>query len=312
MEVNIIFMGTPEFAVPSLAMLSASDNNLVGIVTQPDRPKGRGKHLHAPPVKLLALQHGLPLVQPEKIKEENFIQWVKTINPDLMVVVAFGQILPPKLLRIPPYGCINLHASLLPNYRGAAPINWALINGETRTGVTTILMNEWMDAGDILLQRETDIAPEDDALTLSHHLSILGAKLLFETISQLKRGMLHPLPQDHSKASYAPLLKKEDGHIDWKKEAKIIHHQIRGTFPWPGGFTTWENKFLKILKSKVIDEETKEQPGTVSQVSLEGIKVATGKGYLVLTELQLQDRKKMSAAEFIRGHHLEKGMKLGY
>jgi len=260
----------------------------------------------------LALQHGLPLVQPEKIKEENFIQWVKTINPDLMVVVAFGQILPPKLLRIPSYGCINLHASLLPNYRGAAPINWALINGETRTGVTTILMNEWMDAGDILLQRETDIAPEDDALTLSHHLSILGAKLLFETISQLKRGMLHPLPQDHSKASYAPLLKKEDGHIDWKKEAKIIHHQIRGTFPWPGGFTTWENKFLKILKSKVIDEETKEQPGTVSQVSLEGIKVATGKGYLVLTELQLQDRKKMSAAEFIRGHHLEKGMKLGY
>ena len=309
---NIIFMGTPEFAVPSLAMLSASDNNLVGIVTQPDRPKGRGKHLHAPPVKLLALQHGLPLVQPEKIKEENFIQWVKTINPDLMVVVAFGQILPPKLLRIPPYGCINLHASLLPNYRGAAPINWALINGETRTGVTTILMNEWMDAGDILLQRETDIAPEDDALTLSHHLSILGAKLLFETISQLKRGMLHPLPQDHSKASYAPLLKKEDGHIDWKKEAKIIHHQIRGTFPWPGGFTTWENKFLKIFKSKVIDEEMKEQPGTVSQVSLEGIKVATGKGYLVLTELQLQDRKKMSAAEFIRGHHLEKGMKLGY
>jgi len=310
--VNIIFMGTPEFAVPSLAMLSASDNNLVGIVTQPDRPKGRGKHLHAPPVKQLALQHGLPLVQPEKIKEENFIQWVKTINPDLMVVVAFGQILPPKLLRIPSYGCINLHASLLPNYRGAAPINWALINGETRTGVTTILMNEWMDAGDILLQRETDIALEDDALTLSHHLSILGAKLLFETISQLKRGMLHPLPQDHSKASYAPLLKKEDGHIDWKKEAKIIHHQIRGTFPWPGGFTTWENKFLKILKSKVIDEETKEQPGTVSQVSLEGIKVATGKGYLVLTELQLQDRKKMSAAEFIRGHHLEKGMKLGY
>ena len=309
---NIIFMGTPEFAVPSLAMLSASDNNLVGIVTQPDRPKGRGKHLHAPPVKLLALQHGLPLVQPEKIKEENFIQWVKTINPDLMVVVAFGQILPPKLLRIPSYGCINLHASLLPNYRGAAPINWALINGETRTGVTTILMNEWMDAGDILLQRETDIAPEDDALTLSHHLSILGAKLLFETISQLKRGMLHPLPQDHSKASYAPLLKKEDGHIDWKKEAKIIHHQIRGTFPWPGGFTTWENKFLKIFKSKVIDEEMKEQPGTVSQVSLEGIKVATGKGYLVLTELQLQDRKKMSAAEFIRGHHLEKGMKLGY
>lgn len=312
MEVNIIFMGTPEFAVPSLAMLSASDNNLVGIVTQPDRPKGRGKHLHAPPVKLLALQHGLPLVQPEKIKEENFIQWVKTINPDLMVVVAFGQILPPKLLRIPSYGCINLHASLLPNYRGAAPINWALINGETRTGVTTILMNEWMDAGDILLQRETDIAPEDDALTLSHHLSILGAKLLFETISQLKRGLLHPLPQDHSKASYAPLLKKEDGHIDWKKEAKIIHHQIRGTFPWPGGFTTWENKFLKIFKSKVIDEEMKEQPGTVSQVSLEGIKVATGKGYLVLTELQLQDRKKMSAAEFIRGHHLEKGMKLGY
>jgi len=307
---NIIFMGTPEFAIPSLAMLAASDNNILGVVTQPDRPRGRGKKLHPPPIKTLAQQHGLSVIQPVGVKEENFIKSLKGQNPDLIVVVAFGQILPPKILRIPHHGCINLHASLLPAHRGAAPINWALIKGEETTGVTTIFINEWMDTGDILLKKEIEIEKTDDALSLSHRLSTLGAKLLLETIRQLKKGDLSSTPQDHSKASYAPALKKEDGNIEWKMEAQAIHNQIRGTVPWPGTATNLDNKLLKILKSKVIEEENQEPPGKISQVSPEGIKVATGKSYLLLTEVQLQDRKRMKAAEFVRGHPIPIGTML--
>ena len=299
---NIIFMGTPDFAIPSLSRLIASDNNILGVVTQPDRPRGRSKKLQPPSVKTLALQHGLPVLQPEKVKEDNFIQWLKSQNPDLIVVVAFGQILPPKILNIPSSGCINLHASLLPDYRGAAPINWVLINGEKKTGVTTIFMNEWMDTGDIFLQREINIEQEDDALTLSQRLSTLGSKLLLETIIQLKKGILTPIPQNHSKASYAPSLKKEDGRIDWSKSAQAIHNQIRGTLPWPGTFANLKNKLLKIFKSKVVECESQDTPGKISQVNPEGINVATGKGYLLLTEVQLQDRRRMEVAEFIKGN----------
>lgn len=307
---NIIFMGTPEFAIPSLAMLAASDNNILGVVTQPDRPRGRGKKLHPPPIKTLAQQHGLPVIQTVGVKEENFIQSLKGQNPDLIVVVAFGQILPPKILRVPHHGCINLHASLLPAHRGAAPINWALIKGEETTGVTTIFINEWMDTGDILLKKEIEIEKTDDALSLSHRLSTLGAKLLLETIRELKNGALSSTPQDHSKASYAPALKKEDGNIEWKMEAQAIHNQIRGTVPWPGTATNLDNKLLKIFKSTVIEEENQEPPGKISQVSPEGIKVATGKCYLLLTEVQLQDRKRMKAAEFVRGHPIPIGTML--
>ena len=304
---NIIFMGTPDFAIPSLAILAASDNNILGVVTQPDRPRGRGKKLYSPPIKTLAQQHGLPVIQPVSVKDNNFIHWLKGQHPDFIVVVAFGQILPPKILRAPHHGCINLHASLLPAYRGAAPINWALINGEEITGVTTILMNEWIDTGDILLKKETEIEKTDDALSLSHRLSTLGAKLLLETISQLKKGTLNSTPQDHSNASYAPPLKKEDGKIEWEMEAQGIYNQIRGTLPWPGAITNLDNRLFKILKSKVIEEENQEPPGKISQVSPAGIKVATGKGYLLLTEVQLQDRKRMKAAEFVRGHPIPIG-----
>ena len=303
-------MGTPDFAIPSLAMLTASDNTILGVITQPDRPKGRGMKPQPSPVKTLALQHGLPLLQPEKVKEENFIQWLKVKNPDLIAVVAFGQILPPKILSIPLHRCINLHASLLPKYRGAAPINWALINGEETTGVTTIFMNEWMDTGDILLKRETKIEQKDDALTLSHRLSTLGAKLLLETINQLKKGTLTPIPQNHSKATYAPVLKKEDGYIEWTRDAQAIHNQIRGTVPWPGAFTKMKNKLLKIFKSEGIEDERHETPGVISQVSAEGIKVATSKGYLLLTEIQLQDRRRMKVAEFVRGNPIPIGTAL--
>lgn len=307
---NIIFMGTPDFAIPSLSMLIASDNNILGVVTQPDRPRGRSKKLQPPPVKTLALQHGLPLLQPEKVKEDNFIQWLKSQNPDLIVAVAYGQLLPPKILNIPSSGCINLHASLLPDYRGAAPINWALMNGEKKTGVTTILMNEWMDAGDIFLQRETTIEQEDDALTLSQRLSTLGAKLLLETIGQLKKGILSPIPQNHSKASYAPALKKEDGRINWGNNAWSIHNRIRGTLPWPGAFTNLESKHLKIFKSEVVECASKDSPGTISQISPDGIQVATGNGYLLLTDIQLQDRRRLSVAEFIKGNPVPVGTML--
>jgi methionyl-tRNA formyltransferase len=307
---NIIFMGTPDFAIPSLAMLAASNNNILGVVTQPDRPRGRGKKLHSPPIKTLAQQNGLPVIQPVSVKENNFIHWLKGQHPDFIVVVAFGQILPPKILRVPHHGCINLHASLLPAYRGAAPINWALINGEETTGVTTILMNEWIDTGDILLKKETEIGKTDDALSLSHRLSTLGAKLLLETISQLKKGTLNSTPQDHSKASYAPALKKEDGKIEWAMKAQTIHNQIRGTVPWPGATTNLDNKLLKIFNSRVIEEENQDPPGKISQLSSEGIKVATGKGYLLLTEVQLQGRKRMKATEFMRGHPIPIGTML--
>ena len=308
---NIIFMGTPDFAIPSLTLLLASDNTLAGIVTQPDRPRGRGKQLQPPPVKVLAQQHGLPIIQPEKVKEEDCIQWLKAQHPDLIVVVAFGQILPPKILRLPAHGCINLHASLLPCYRGAAPINRTIMNGDTTTGVTTMFMNEWMDTGDILLQRETDIEPDEDAPALRNRMATLGAKLLLETIHLLKRGELTALPQYHSKASYAPPLKKEDGRIDWQRSARDIQNQIRGTLPWPGAFTKVGNKLLKIFKSEMGNGTKQHSPGTVTDVSSCGITVETGSGYLLITEVQLQDRKRMTVAEFVKGNPIPVGTQLG-
>jgi len=304
-------MGTPEFAIPSLSLLLASDNNIAGVVTQPDRPKGRGKKLTSPPVKKVAQQHGLPLVQPDTVKEEPFTHWLKMQHPDLIVVVAFGQILPPRILRIPAHGCINLHASLLPRYRGAAPINWPIINGDETTGVTTMFMNEWMDTGDIILQRETKIEPPDDALTVSNRLAALGAKLLLETINRLKTGTITSRPQDHAKSSYAPPLKKEDGVIDWTRNARDIHNQIRGTLPWPGSFTRFDNKLLKIFRAALADAPLQQPPGTIAEVSPDGITVATGNGYLLLTEVQLENRRKMTAAEFVKGNALPAGTRLG-
>ena len=304
-------MGTPDFAIPSLTLLLASDNTLAGVVTQPDRPRGRGKQLQPPPVKVLAQQHGLPIIQPEKVKEEDCLQWLKAQRPDFIVVVAFGQILPPRILRLPPRGCINLHASLLPSYRGAAPINRTIMNGDTKTGVTTMFMNEWMDTGDILIQRETDIEPDEDAPALRNRLATLGAKLLLETIHLLKRRELPSLPQDHSKASYAPPLKKEDGKINWQRSAQEIQNQIRGTLPWPGAFTKVGNKLLKIFKSGMGEGTPQGPPGTVTDVSTSGITVATGNGHLLITEVQLQDRKRMAVAEFVKGNPIPTGTQLG-
>ena len=308
---KIVFMGTPDFALPSLTALIQSDNTLCGVVTQPDRLRGRGKKLTPPPVKSLAGQHGIPVLQPEKVRAEECVRWLQDRAPDLIVVVAFGQILPAAVLTIPARSCINLHASLLPRYRGASPINRAIISGDETTGITTMLMNEGMDTGDILLQQEVPIAADDDALSLGRRLSDTGASLLLQTVSRLERNMLHPQPQNDSLASYAPPLKKEDGLIDWTGTARDIHNLIRGTVPWPGAFTHLAHKRFKILKSAISEGSDQLPPGTVARAGPEGIQVVTGRGCLTLTEVQMENRSAMKAGEFLSGHALPAGTRLG-
>jgi methionyl-tRNA formyltransferase len=304
-------MGTPDFALPSLTALIRSGHALCGVVTQPDRVRGRGRTLTPPPVKTLAVAHGIPVLQPVKVREEDCLRWLKERAPDLIAVVAFGQILPAAVLAVPARGCINLHASLLPRYRGASPIHRAIISGDETTGITTMLMNEGMDTGDILLQQDVPIDAGDDALSLGRLLSDAGASLLLRTISQLERNLLHPHPQDDSRASYAPPLKKEDGLIDWTMSAREIHNLIRGTVPWPGAFTHLAHKRLKILKSAISAGCDGLPPGSVARAGPEGIQVVTGSGCLVLTVVQLENRGTMKAGEFVSGHPLPAGTRLG-
>ncbi|MFH2012741.1 MAG: methionyl-tRNA formyltransferase [Pseudomonadota bacterium] len=300
---KIVFMGTPDFAVPALDLLIKEGENIVGVVTMPDRPKGRGRKLKAPPVKETAERHKVNVYQPEKVRDDLFISKLKELNPDVIVVVAFGQILSKEILKFPQFGCINLHASLLPKYRGAAPINWVIINGEKLTGVTTILMDEGLDTGDILLQKEVEIEEDDTAESLHDKLAKTGANLLLETLDRLIEGNIKPVPQDNSKATIAPMLKKRDGLIDWGKRAKEISNIIRALTPWPGAFTHLRDKTLKILNGIAIEEDSKENtPGVVTDIDKKWIKVSTGNGALLITEIQLQGHKKMGVAEFLRGH----------
>lgn len=307
---KIVFMGTPDFALPSLTALIQSDHSLCGVVTQPDRLSGRGKKLTPPPVKIRAVEHGIPVLQPGKVRDEACVRWLQDRAPDLIVVVAFGQILPPSVLGIPAHRCINLHASLLPRYRGASPINRAIIIGDVTTGITTMLMDAGMDTGDILLQQEVPIAADDDAVSLGKRLSDVGASLLVETLSRLERGVLTPQPQNGSLATYAPPLKKDDGVIDWTKTARDIYNLVRGAVPWPGAFTHLERKRLKILKSAIVEESAALPPGTVVRTGPEGIRVATGGGCLALTAVQLENRSAMQAGDFVRGHPLPAGTRL--
>ncbi len=302
-------MGTPEFALPSLRALIEKEK-VVAVVTQPDRPKGRGKVLTPPPVKELAVAHGIPVLQPHSLRDGKTVAEIGSYRPDLIVVVSYGKILPKTILEIPPYGCINVHASLLPKYRGAAPINWALINGEEETGVTIMQMDEGMDTGDILLQRAIPIEEDDDVETLSRRLSLLGAELLVEAIDLLKEGRLSPVPQDGAKATYAPLLKKEDGLIPWTWDAWKIKDFVRGMNPWPGAYTFWKGKRLKILKGVPLNDGEGE-PGEVIRVSREGIDVATGKGVFRVQRLQPEGKKEMKASEFIQGYRIHEGERFG-
>lgn len=304
---SIVFMGTPDFAVPSLKALAESGDRVKLVVTQPDRPRGRGRTPFPPPVKTAAVDLGIPIVQPEKIRDPGFIESVKKQSPDFICVVAFGRILPGDILSIPKGGCINVHASLLPEYRGAGPINRAIIDGRTRTGVTTMLMDEGMDTGDILLARELPIGPEQTAGELSEVLAREGAQLLVETIAGLKRGDITPVPQNDADASTAPMLKKTDGRIDWSHPASRIENLVRGVTPWPGAYTVLDGETLKIFRLKEAGGESDAAPGTVILACPDGLFVATGEGVVLIEELQCPGKRRMEVREYLCGRDIPEG-----
>jgi methionyl-tRNA formyltransferase len=312
---KILFMGTPTFAAPSLTKLVESRYNVVAVFSQPDRPVGRSHTLTPPPVKQVALKHHLPVYSPQKIRTDEIRETITQLGPDIIVVVAFGKILPPWMIEIPRYGALNVHASLLPGYRGAAPIQWAVANGETLTGVTTIQMDAGLDTGDILLQREVAISPEDNAQTLHDKLSGLGADLLMESLDGIREGSLHPREQDHSRSTLAPMLKKEDGKLDWGWPANRIHNYVRGLNPWPGTFTTFRGGYLRIWKTEMSREarevNLKFPPGTLIHRPHSALQVQTGEGaHLVLLEVQPAGHRHMSGIDFLNGFRITAGERL--
>ncbi|MBN1880591.1 MAG: methionyl-tRNA formyltransferase [Deltaproteobacteria bacterium] len=304
-------MGTPDFAVPSLVALAESNDVVRLVVTQPDRPRGRGRKALPPPVKTASLDLGIPIAQPENIRDPEFMETLKGESPDFICVVAFGRILPGDILSIPKGGSINVHASLLPEYRGAGPINRAIIDGKTRTGVTTMLMDEGMDTGDILLFREVPIDTEQTAGELSDVLSRVGATLLVETILGLKRGDITPVPQNDADASYAPMLKKTDGGIDWSSPAPRIESLVRGVTPWPGAYTTYNGEVLKVFCLRDAEGNTDAAPGTVVSSGPDGIVVATGRGTVLICELQCPGKRRMNVREYLCGRDIPEGAVFG-
>lgn len=300
-------MGTPNFAVPSLDLLYQEDYEVGLVVTQPDRPKGRGRKLVPPPVKVKALALNLTVLQPSTLKSDDFADQIKNLQPDFFVVVAFGHILSGKILQLPKFGAINIHASLLPKYRGPAPIQWAIINAEPYTGVTTMFMDQSMDTGNILLTKKEPILPEDTAATLHDRLANAAAELLIKTLKDFAAHKIKSMPQDHSQATYAPLLKKQDGHINWQRPAEKLEAFIRGMTPWPGAFSFHNEKRLKIIKAAPISEGVSEVPGTILKTFPDELRVATGKGALSILEIQGPSGKRLGIAEFLRGYRLPAG-----
>ena len=307
---RVVFFGTPDFAVPSLRALLAGIDSVVGVVCQPDKPAGRGQRSTAPPVKQLALQAGVAVLQPEKLRTPEFTDALRQWRPDLIVVAAYGRFLPKSVLDSPPYGCINVHASLLPKYRGAAPIQWAILRGEERTGVTIMQVNERMDAGDILLQRETPIGSDETYGELQTRLAELGAAALLEALVHLHAGTLHAQPQREADMSLAPMIQKDDGRIDWTQPALSIARMVRAFNPWPSAFTHLAGKLLKIHRAHVGTATGTASAGTIVAID-QGISVAAGRDIVVITELQLEGRKRLTAAEFARGGHIATGTVLG-
>jgi len=311
---KVVFMGTPSFAVPTLEALLESEFPVVGVVTQPDRPRGRGNAVSASPVKELAQVHGLPILQPEKMKQPEFLKALEQWKPDVIVVTAFGRILPKIILDLPPRGCVNVHASLLPCYRGAAPIQWAIINGESETGITTMLMDEGMDTGAILLQKPVAIDPHETSGELAVRLASVGGSLLIETLRGWKSQEITPIVQDGTKATMAPLLKKEDGILPWDRNATELGNRIRGLSPWPGAYTFCQQERLTIWKGvPLVDHPDAssgdESPGTIVKVEKDNLLVMTGHGLLSVTELQPANRKRLSVAQFLSGYRITPGMK---
>lgn len=308
-------MGTPEFAVPSLKALVEAGFNIVSVATQPERPRGRGLKVKPSPVKQAALEHGLDVIEPEKLRDRKFIGSLEALAPDVIVVVAYGKILPREMLEVPGLGCVNLHASILPRYRGAAPINWAIIKGEKKTGVTTMLMDEGMDTGPVLLTEEVTIGGAETAGELFEKLAEVGAALLVKTIGLLEDKKIKPVAQDEASATYAPMLKKSDGRIDWEKGAGEIGNLVRGLYPWPGVHTCWKGKLLKIHGGRALTgteaatppaPPDAQRPGTVVETSAEGIRVKCGSGIFEITELQMEGKRRMSAGDFLKGYKLGK------
>ncbi len=311
-------MGTPEFAVPTLEALAKAGHAIRGVFTQPDQPAGRGGQVTAPPVRRAAVALGLPVHQPEKIRPPEVLELLKSLAPEAIVVVGYGKILPQHILDLPRFGCINLHASLLPKYRGAAPIQWAIIRGETITGVTTMKMDAGLDTGDILLARETPIAPEEDAISLGRRLSEMGAPLMLETLEGLERGTLASTPQDHAQATQAPMLKKEDGRIDWTLPARHIANRVRGLLPWPGAFTTFRDSLLHIWKARpqsnaecgVRSADSSIPVPQAGMLWVEGRRLLAvcGDGtVLELLEVQMEGRRRLPAADFLNGARVHSG-----
>jgi methionyl-tRNA formyltransferase len=306
---RLIFLGTPSFAVPTLEAV-AEKHEVISVVTQPDRPKGRGQALAASAVKQAAMRLGLPFYQPERIRRPEAQAHLAVLAPEIMIVVGYGQMIPQSVIDIAPRGIVNVHASLLPKYRGAAPIQWAIVNGETRTGVTTMQINAGLDTGDILLDRETEIGPEETALELGERLAVMGAELLIETLDGLAGGAITPRRQDDGLVSHAPILKKEDGAISWNMMASAIHNRIRGLLPWPGAHTRFRGQLLHIWRARMESDRTALAAGRV--LAGPGFRVGCGDGgVLELLEVQLEGRKRMSGEAFANGQRLGENEILG-
>lgn len=307
---RVIFMGTPDFAVPSLEAL-LTKHEVVLVVTQPDKPKGRGKKMVPTPVKACALEHGIPVLQPEKVKEPEFVEQLRSYEPDLIAVTAFGQILSEPILEMPKYGCINVHGSLLPKYRGAAPMQWSIINGEKVTGITTMYMAKGLDSGDMLLKAEVEITDEDTFATIHDKMAVTGANLLLDTLDQLEAGTLERIPQDHDAATYAPMITKETGHIDWSKNRQDIINLIRGLNPVPAAYTIYEEEVLKIFGAAFSDVQADSAAnGEIVAVVKKGFVVKCGDGCLLITEVQARGGKRMMTDAYLRGHAMKEGILL--
>ena len=304
-------MGTPPFAVPALKALHDNDHDIATVVTQPDRPRGRGRKISPPAVKAAALDLGYRVQQPASIKTTEFSDSIAQQKPDLLIVIAFGKILPENLLALPRLGTINVHASLLPKYRGPAPIQWAVINGEKETGVCTQMMEKELDTGDLLLSVRETIKPDDTAGDLHDRLAVKGATVLIETLRGLKDKIIQPVSQDHSLATYAPMLTKDDGLINWNKPAKSLECFIRGVTPWPGAYTFLGDKRLKIFKSRLVEAEISGSPGTVLKGFPDELRIATAAGSLSIEEIQGASGKRLSIKDFLRGHPIPPGAVLG-
>ena len=309
---RIVFCGTPSFAVPTLKhLLAQKDFEILAVITQPDRPRGRGQEVSFSPIKEVALAANIPVHQPEKIRAPEVQEVLQALAPDCIVIIAYGQIIPAKLLPIPKLGWINLHASLLPKYRGAAPINWAIVNGESRTGITTMRIDAGMDTGDTLLRHEIEIAPAWTAPELAEQLALAGAPLMTDTLRRLNAGTIEPQSQDHSEASYAPILKKEDGRIDWNLTALEIHNRMRGFAPWPGTYSSFRGQACHLWGGPAFEEKTDAAPGTIFLKKSE-LQIACGNATVLrLRAVKLEGRKQVSAGEFANGARLKSSERFG-